>query len=67
MHNQVKTKYGEKVKLFCIETELVYRHSFIFYMGKENICANIVKGVETSLKFQIMNQADHYLKEKMKK
>ena len=51
MHNQVKTKYGEKVKLFCMETDLVYRHSFIFYMGKEDIYANIAKGVETSLIF----------------
>ena len=67
MHNQVKTKYGEKVKLFCMETELAYRHSFIFYMGKENIYAIIAKGVETSLIFQIMNQAGHYLKEKLKK
>ena len=33
-----------------METGLVYRHSFIFYMGKEDIYANIAKGVETSFK-----------------
>ena len=38
-----------------METDLVYRHSFIVYMRTEDIYANIAKCVETSLIFQIMN------------
>ena len=54
-YDYVKPKYVEKVKLFYMETDLVYRHSFIVYMRTEDIYANIAKCVETSLIFQIMN------------
>ena len=54
-YDYVKPKYVEKVKLFYMETDLVYRHSVIVYMRTEDIYANIAKCVETSLIFQIMN------------
>ena len=54
-YDYVKPKYVEKVKLFYMETDLVYRQSFIVYMRTEDIYANIAKCVETSLIFQIMN------------
>ena len=42
-YDYVKPKYVEKVKLFYMETDLVYRHSFIVYMRTEDIYANIAK------------------------
>ena len=66
-YDYIKPKYAEKAKLFYMETDLVCRHSFIVYMRTEDTYANIAKGVETSLIFRIMNQAEHYLKEKIKK
>ena len=54
-YDYVKAKYVEKVKLFYMETDVVYRHNFIVYMRAEDIYVNIAKCVETSLIFQIMN------------
>ena len=65
-HNYMKPKYGEKAKLCYIATG-----SLIVYIKTEDIYVDIVKDVcskrqKQDLIFQVMNQTDHYLNEKMK-
>ena len=57
----VKPKHGEKLKLSCMNT-----NSFIVQL-KTDFYVDIAKAVETKSKFQIMNEKDRYLQEKLKK
>ena len=59
-YDYVKPKYGEKAKLCYMDAD-----SFIVYIKTDNIYKNITEDVDT--RFDIMNQIDHCLKEKIKK
>ena len=59
-YDYVKPKYGKKAKLCYMDTD-----SFIVYIKTDNIYKNITEDVDT--RFDIMNQIDHCLREKIKK
>ena len=59
LHDYVKPKQGQKAKLCYMDTG-----SFIVYMKTEDIYPVISKYVKTRFDASILNQTDHYLKEK---
>ena len=61
-HDFVKRKYGENAKLCYMDTD-----SFIVHVKTEDIIKLLQKMLKQGLTLQIMNQADHCLKEKTKK
>ena len=46
----VKPRYGEKVKLYCMDTD-----SFVVYIETDDIYKDIAENVKTRLITQIMN------------
>ena len=61
-HDQAKPKYGQKARLCYMDTD-----SFVAGIKTDDIYKDIAEDVETIFNIQIMNQRDHYPKEKMKK
>ena len=60
--NYVKPKYGEKANLCYINTD-----NFIVYIKQMIFIKILQKILKLNLILQIMNQIDHYQKEKIKK
>ena len=61
-YDYVKPKHGKKAKLCYMD-----RRSFIAYIKTDDIYRYIAENVEFDLILQIMDQVDHWLKEKIKK
>ena len=62
LYNYVKTKFGEKVKSYYMETD-----SFIVYIKAVDIYSQTLqKMLKLDLILQIMNQIDHSVKEKIR-
>ena len=55
-YDYIKPKYGEKAKLYYMDTD-----SFLVYIKTDDIYKEIAKGLKKSLILQIMNQTDKYL------
>ena len=60
-YDYMKPNYGENAKLCNMNTD-----SSIFYKKAEDITQIFQKMLEQGLIFQIINQIDHYLKQKIK-
>ena len=60
-YDYLKPKYGETVKLCCMDTD-----SFTVHVKADDIYKDIAKDVEKDLSLQFMKQKDCCLKEKIK-
>ena len=61
-YDYLKPKYGEKAKLCYMD-----KNSFIVYIKICDLYVDIIEYVKQGLIFQIINQIDHCLKERIKK
>ena len=59
-YDYVKPKYVQKIKLCYMETDIIYKKQILFINTLE-------KMLKQGLILQIMNQANHYLKVKIKR